>query len=98
MMPISPTLLLHLALALYAVGTLLALASLFSRERRLQQSALAFIIAGFAAHTFWIGSICIRTGHPPLTNLPEAASFMAWTIFAVELLLFLRYRVHAAAF
>ena len=56
------------------------------------------MIAGFVAHTFWIGTICVRTHHPPLTNLPEAAAFIAWTVFRVELALFIRYRVHAASF
>ena len=56
------------------------------------------MIAGFVAHTIWIGTICARTGHPPITNLPETASFMAWTIFAVELVLYVRYRVYAAVF
>ena len=45
-----------------------------------------------------IGTICTKTGHPPLTNLPEAISFVAWTVFLAELILFIRYRVAAAAF
>lgn len=89
---------LYLALAGYALGTLAALASLFSRERRLQHAGLAAMIGGFVAHTIWIGTICARTGHPPITNLPEAASFVAWCVFAVELALWIRYRVYAAVF
>lgn len=88
----------YIALACYALGTVIALASVVIRDTRPQNTALMFMIAGFAAHTFWIGTICTRTGHPPLTNLPEATSFMAWTIFAVELALYIRYRVYAAAF
>src|SRR3954467_12025459 len=94
----TPNLTLYAALALYAAGTIVALATLFTREKRPQHIALGMMIAGFVAHTIWIGTICVRTGHPPLTNLPEAASFMAWTIFAVELVLYIRYRVHAASF
>jgi ABC-type uncharacterized transport system permease subunit len=94
----SPNLTLYLALALYAAGTVMALATLFTREKRPQHVALGMMIAGFVAHTAWISTICIRTHHPPLTNLPEAAGFMAWVIFAVELALFIRYRVHAASF
>src|SRR5437867_8882857 len=56
------------------------------------------MLGGWVSHTVWIGTICMRTGHPPLTNLPEAASFVAWTVFLAELALFFRYRVHAAAF
>jgi ABC-type uncharacterized transport system permease subunit len=94
----SPNATLYLSLVLYAIGTLLALGTLFSHERRPQLIALGFMIAGFVSHTVWIGGICVRTGHPPLTNLPEASSFTAWTVFAVELVLFIRYRVHAASF
>ncbi len=94
----TPNLTLYVALVLYAGGTLVALASLFTKEKRSQHIALAFMVGGFVLHTIWIGTICVRTGHPPLTNLPEAAAFMSWTILAAELALFIRYRVHAASF
>ena len=94
----SPNATLYTALAFYAAGTIVALASLFTRERRMQHVGLALMLGGWVSHTVWIGTICIRTGHPPLTNLPEAASFTAWTVFLAELVLFFRYRVHAASF
>jgi ABC-type uncharacterized transport system permease subunit len=89
---------LYLALALYALGTLAALATLFVRGKGLQYAGLAFMIGGFVAHTVWIGTICAATGHPPLTNLAETTSFVAWVVFAVELGLWIRYRVYAASF
>ncbi len=94
----SPNATLYTALGFYAAGTVVALASLFKHERRLQHFGLVLMLGGWVSHTIWIGTICIRTGHPPLTNLPEAASFVAWTVFLAELLLFFRYRVHAASF
>jgi len=94
----SPNVFLYAALALYAAGTLVALASLFTREKRLQHAGLVLMIVGWVMHTLWIGSICVRTHHPPLTNLPETAAFISWTVFLVELILFFKYRVHAAAF
>jgi ABC-type uncharacterized transport system permease subunit len=94
----SPNAALYVALALYAAGTLATLLSLVARAPRTQRIALGLMIGGFVAHTFWIGSICVRTHHPPITNLPEAASLLAWTIFAFELVLLLRYRVQAASF
>src|SRR5437870_284624 len=94
----SPNATLYLALAFYAAGTIVALATLFARGRHAQHAGLALMIGGWVSHTIWIGTICARTGHPPLTNLPEAASFVAWTVFAVELVLFIRYRVQAASF
>ena len=94
----GPTLPLYLALAFYALGTLAAFASLFAREKRVQFAGVGLMLVGFIAHTVWIGSICAATGHPPLTNLSEVVSFVAWTVFAVELALLLRYRVYAAIF
>lgn len=89
---------LYLALTAYALGTLAALLSLGIRSKRLQYAGLVLMVGGFVAHTIWIGTICAKTGHPPLTNLPEAASFVAWTVFLVELVLWIRYRVYAASF
>jgi ABC-type uncharacterized transport system permease subunit len=97
-MTFSPTDTLYVALACYGLGTIAAFGSLFVHDRRLQHSGLILMIGGFAAHTMWIGTICARTGHPPITNLPEAMSFVAWMVFAVELALWIRYRVYAASF
>ncbi len=46
----SPNLTLYLALALYAAGTLVALASLFA-GKRLQTPGLVLMLAGFVSHT-----------------------------------------------
>jgi ABC-type uncharacterized transport system permease subunit len=89
---------LYLALGLYAIGTLAALATLFVRARGLQYGALGFMVGGWVAHTVWIGTICAATGHPPLTNLSEATSFVGWVVFLAQLVLQLRYRVYAATF
>lgn len=89
---------LYISVSFYALGTLAVLAGLYNRSIQLQRLALGLMSAGFVGHTIWIGMVCSATDHPPLTNLPEVAAFIAWLIFAVELFLFARYRVHAAAF
>lgn len=94
----TPNATLYATLLLYGAGTLMALGSLFTRSKRTQQSGLVLMIGGWVTHTIWIGTICARTGHPPLTNLPEAASFVAWTVLAADMVLFFRYRVDAASF
>ena len=94
----TPTAILYTALLFYAAGTIAALVSLATRGKRPQLAGLVLMVVGFVAHTVWIGTICARTHHPPLTNLPEAASFVGWTVFAVELGLYIRYRVYAASF
>ncbi|HVE73282.1 MAG TPA: cytochrome c biogenesis protein CcsA [Thermoanaerobaculia bacterium] len=89
---------LYLALGLYALGTLAALATLFVGGKGLRYAGLGFMVGGWIAHTIWIGTICAATGHPPLTNLPEATSFVAWVVFLAQLVLQFRYRVYAATF
>lgn len=93
-----PTFTLAAALLLYALACGIVLFSLIRREGRFQNAAFALMCAGFVAHTMWIGVVCVRTNHPPLTNLPEAAAFISWTILAIEIFLFVRYRIHAVAF
>ena len=85
-------------LLLFVLGSTTVLLSLIRRDSRLQRLALGFMVAGFVAQTLWIGGICVRTKHPPLTNLREIAAFLAWTILLVQFGLFFRYRVQAAAF
>jgi len=97
-MTLSPNVTLYAALVFYALGTLTALVLLFTSDQRLQRVGLLAMSAGFVCHTIWIGTICTITGHPPLTNLPEAASFVSWSVFAVELILLAIYRVQAASF
>lgn len=94
----SPSFPLYLALTLYALGTLTVLASLVFRAHGWQRTATVLMGLGFLAHTVWIGVICTKTGHPPITNLPETTSFIAWTILLVKLVLWARYRVDAASF
>ncbi len=45
----SPNVTLYAALAFYALGTLVALASLFTREKRLAHVGLAAMVAGYEA-------------------------------------------------
>jgi ABC-type uncharacterized transport system permease subunit len=97
-MILSPNTALYAALIFYALGTLTALALLFTSDKRLQRIGLVAMMAGFVCHTVWIGTICVITGHPPLTNLPETVSFVSWSVFAVELILLAIYRVQAASF
>jgi len=94
----TPNDFLYAALLLYAAGTIAALISLATKSKRPQVVGLILMIGGFVAHTIFIGTICARTGHPPIENLPEVASFVAWTVLAVEIALYIRYRVYAAAF
>lgn len=97
-MRLASTDLLYAALSLYGVGTSIALCSLlFARRTRAQHVAFIVMIAGFVAHTMFIGTICVRTGHPPLVNLAEVAAFISWSILLLELAIYARLRIYAAA-
>jgi len=88
----------YATLLLYACGTLLTLASLWNRNATPQKIGAAVMLLGLVTHSIWIGTICSRTGQPPLTNLPEIAGFLAWTIVLAQLILGQRFRLHASAF
>lgn len=85
-------------LLLYALGTILTLASLWNRNQKTAQFGAVLMLLGLVTHTIWIGTICSRTGHPPLTNLPEITTFLSWTIVLAQLILSHRFRLIASAF
>jgi ABC-type uncharacterized transport system permease subunit len=97
-MNMTPGHLLSLALLLYGAGTMTAVISLLLASRtRAQVTSFALMLAGFIAHTMFIGTICVRTGRPPLLNLAEIAAFIGWTVLLIELVIYIRLRIYAAA-
>jgi len=94
----SPNAPLYIAVVLYACASIVTLVSLIRREEILQRFSFLVALGGFLSHTIWIGIICTRTQHPPLTNLPEACAFIAWMLMAIEIGLYFRYKIHAASF
>lgn len=94
----SPDWFLYTTIVLYALGSASALFAVVRRSPRLHKPALGLMAVGLLTHTIWIGSICVRTGHAPITNLPETASFIAWTILVIKLFLHFRYRIEGATF
>ena len=93
-----PTYALLSAITLYAIGVVMVLLALVRRQERLQKPALGAMILGFIPHTVWLGAVCVRTNHPPLTNLPEATAFIAWTILLIQIVVILRFRIQALSF
>lgn len=94
----KPVLFLYTALALYGAGTLAVLAALWNQKESLQRAGRWLMTAGLIPHTIFIGTICSRTGHPPITNLHEITLFLAWCLLVGKLLLDLRFKVRAASF
>jgi len=95
---VTPNTALYFAILLYGAGTLVVLWALVRRIGHPPSLAIAFAGVALASHTFFIGTICSTTGHPPITNLAETVTFIAWVIMVVEIVLLWRYRVQAAAF
>ncbi|MGA7617143.1 MAG: cytochrome c biogenesis protein CcsA [Thermoanaerobaculia bacterium] len=95
---ISFHLALYATIVFYGAATVSVFISLFNRDEKLQKLGLGLVATGFVTHTVWIGSICSRTLHPPLTNLPETTAFIGWLVVVAQLFLYFRYRVYAASF
>jgi ABC-type transport system involved in cytochrome c biogenesis permease subunit len=83
-------------LVLYAVGALHAL--LFSVLRRsvLTTVSLTATLLGFAFHTAAVALRWSEGGHFPALGLRDGASFLAWAIVTVFLLVYVTTRVDAA--
>jgi ABC-type uncharacterized transport system permease subunit len=97
-MNMTPEHLLFLTLLLYGAGTVMAVVSLLmTNGSRAQIASFPIMVAGFVAHTTFIGTICIRTGRPPLMNLAEIAAFIAWAVLLIELVIYVRVRIYAGA-
>ncbi len=86
------------AFVLYASAALVVLVALLRKVEQPPVGAMGLAAIAWISHTVFIGTICVRTHHPPITNLPETATFIGWVIMAVEIVLFIRYRNQAAPF
>lgn len=95
---LSPNTFLYVAIALYGIAAASVLVALVRKIERPPAFAFALALVALVSHTIFIGTICSRTGHPPLTNLPEAATFIAWVVMVVQAVLLFRYKIEAASF
>ncbi|MFZ2632604.1 MAG: c-type cytochrome biogenesis protein CcsB [Desulfosalsimonadaceae bacterium] len=64
---------------------------LFAQKELFHRLSYAVLMAGFVAHTAWIGYEFIRIGHIPAHNLQHTLSLAAWCLTGVYLLM--RYRL-----
>jgi ABC-type uncharacterized transport system permease subunit len=95
---LTPNTFLYAAMALYGLAAATVLVALVRKAERPPAFAFALSLVALVSHTIFIGTICSRTGHPPLMNLHEAATFIAWVVMVVQVVLFLRYKIQAAGF
>ncbi len=67
---------------------------LFAQKEIFHRLSFAILMAGFAAHTAWIGYESFRLGVIPAQNLHQTLSFAAWCLTGVYLLVKYRFRLN----
>ena len=65
---------------------------LFSPRKLISRFASTILLLGFILHTGSFTSRISAVGFPPITNLHDALSFMAWAVIGIYLLVLLRYK------
>jgi ABC-type uncharacterized transport system permease subunit len=85
-----------LTLLCYAVGALHALLFAVLRRSVLTTVSLTATLLGFAFHTAALSQRWTEAGHFPAIGLRDGASFLAWAIVLVFLLVYVTTRVDAA--
>jgi ABC-type uncharacterized transport system permease subunit len=86
-----------ITLVLYAAGALHVLLRAVLRRSALTTVSLIATLLGFAFHTAALAQRWSEAGHFPAVGLRDGASFLAWAIVLVFLLVHLTTRVEAAS-
>lgn len=81
------------SVALYLAGTIAYVVYLFAPKKWAYRSASISLLSGFILHTGSFTSRIRTVGFPPVANLHDALSFMAWAIIGIYLLVLLRYKI-----
>jgi cytochrome c-type biogenesis protein CcsB len=85
-----------LTLVFYAVGAFHTLLFAVLRRSALTTVSLAATLLGFAFHTAALSQRWTEVGHFPAVGLRDGASFLAWAIVLVFLVVYVTTRVDAA--
>ncbi|NDY42051.1 c-type cytochrome biogenesis protein CcsB [Dissulfurirhabdus thermomarina] len=83
------------ALGLYLVATAAFLVHIVTLRKWAERWGTGLLAVGFAVHAAAIGVRWRVAGHPPVTNLHEALSFVGWAVVGAYLLVQWRQRVKA---
>jgi cytochrome c-type biogenesis protein CcsB len=89
------SILMIIALLLYMAGAFYSIIIFATKSERPGRELVAFIGAGFVAHTTALAGDWWRLGHFPIVNPKEVSSFIAWAIVAYYLVMSLRYHARA---
>ena len=80
---------LFLSLICYAVGAVHVFVHVLTRRRLLTTLTITATLLGFAFHTAALSQRWTEAGHFPAVGLRDGASFLAWAIVLVFLLVYL---------
>ncbi|MDT8317580.1 MAG: cytochrome c biogenesis protein CcsA [bacterium] len=83
----------RLTTTLYLLGTISYVVYLFFPKKWAYRTASVSLLAGFILHTGSFTSRISKVGFPPVTNLHDALSFMAWAVIGIYLLILLKYKI-----
>lgn len=83
----------RLSTTLYLIGTIAYIIYLFAPKKWAYRSASVSLLIGFILHTGSFTSRIRTIGFPPITNLHDALSFLAWTVIGIYLLILVRYKI-----
>ncbi|HHI97182.1 MAG TPA: c-type cytochrome biogenesis protein CcsB [Thermodesulfatator atlanticus] len=81
-----------LALIVYAIATVGYFVYLYTLKKEAAKGAYYTLLLGFAFHSLSIILRWVEAGHPPLTNLFEATSFLSWGLVLGYLIIDRRFK------
>lgn len=87
------TIFFEIALTLYFASSIVGVVELFKGSKVTTRIMIILAAAGFLLHTMSTVGRFIISGHIPITNLHEAASFFSWCIVLLFFIMEYRYRI-----
>lgn len=83
----------RLSTTFYLAATVAYFVYLFFPKKWASGSAYAILLSGFILHTGSFTSKINTLGFPPIANLHDALSFMAWAMIFIYLLILIKYKI-----
>lgn len=83
----------RLSTTLYLAGAAAYVVYLFLPKKWAYRTASLSLLAGFILHTGSFTSRINTVGFPPVTNLHDSLSFMAWAVIGIYLIILLKYKI-----
>ncbi len=88
------TLLFEFALTCYFAATIIGIVDIVRNHKEASKLIVWITASGFFLHSVAIAYRYFAAGHVPITNMHESASFFAWCIALLYLMLHFRYQIN----